>query len=67
MDDTDSTEQRRESVKQLRERLQLSGASVLSNAELISVVFGTGPSTPGVIRRDADAFCINEFAGAFNH
>jgi hypothetical protein len=32
-DETDSTEQRRENVKQLRERLELSGAYNLSNKE----------------------------------
>src|SRR6266699_1526192 len=31
---------KRESVKQLREHLQLSGASVLSNAELLAIEFG---------------------------
>ena len=50
-DETDSPEQRTENIKQLRERLQLSGVSVLSNAELLSIVLGTGSSTPGVIRQ----------------
>ena len=49
-DETDSAGQRTENIKQLRERLQVSGVSVLSNAELLSIVFGTGSSTPGVIR-----------------
>ena len=40
---------RRESVKQLREHLQLSGASVLSNAELLSIVLGTGSSSATVV------------------
>src|SRR2546421_12873426 len=51
MDETDSTEHIRENVKQLRERLQFNGASVLSNAELLSIVLGTGSSTAGVIRQ----------------
>ncbi len=49
-DETDSAGQRTENIKQLRERLQVSGVAVLSNAELLSIVFGTGSSTPGVIR-----------------
>jgi hypothetical protein len=36
MDEPDSTEQRRENVKQLRERIQLSGAYVVSNGSRIS-------------------------------
>jgi DNA repair protein RadC len=48
----DSTEEgKRENVKHLRERLQLSGASLLSNAELLSIVLGTGSSTASVIRQ----------------
>ncbi len=42
---------KRESVKQLREHLQLSGASVLSTAELLAIVVGTGSSSPAVIRQ----------------
>ena len=42
---------KRESVKQLREHLQLSGASVLSNAELLSIVLGTGSSSATVVRQ----------------
>jgi DNA repair protein RadC len=44
------TEHSRTTVRHLRERLQASGASVLSTAELIAIVCGTGSSTPGVIR-----------------
>ena len=50
-DETGSSEQRTENIRQLRERLQVSGASVLSTAELLSIVLGTGASTPGVIRQ----------------
>ena len=50
-DETDSTEQRRETVKQLRERLQFSGTAVLSNAELVSLVFGTSWSSASVIHQ----------------
>jgi DNA repair protein RadC len=46
----DSTDQRRENVKHLRERLQFSGANLLSNDELLSIVLGTGSSTQSVIR-----------------
>lgn len=49
-DETDKAEQRTENIKHLRERLQFSGASVLTNTELLSIVLGTGSSTPGVIR-----------------
>ncbi len=38
-------------VKQLRERLQLSGPSLLSTAELVAIVFGTGPSPPRVLHQ----------------
>ena len=55
----DRTDQRRENVKHLRERLQLSGASVLSNAELIAIVFGTSASTQGVIREVQALFASN--------
>ena len=41
----------RATVKHLRERLQVSGASVLSNADLLAIVLGTGPSPPNVIRQ----------------
>ena len=58
IDETGSI-QRRENVKQLRERLQLGGAPVLSNAELISIVFGTSASTPGVIREVQTLFATN--------
>ena len=51
VDETDSTEGRRENVKQLRERLQLNGAYVLSNAELIALVFGTASSTQRTIHQ----------------
>ena len=51
MDETNSTEQLRESVKQLRERLQYSGTAVLSNAELVSLVFGTSSSSASVIHQ----------------
>ena len=48
----ESTEDgKRESVKQLREHLQLSGASVLSNAELLAIVLGTGSSNTTVVRQ----------------
>ena len=51
MDETDSTEHRQENIRQLRERLQLYGATVLSNAELLSIVLGTGSSSANVIRQ----------------
>jgi DNA repair protein RadC len=44
-DEPDSTEGTREHIKQVRERLQLSGTDILSNAELIAIVFGTASST----------------------
>src|SRR5207302_1450154 len=50
-DETDRAEGRRESVKHLREVLQQSGAYGLSNAELIAIVLGTGPSTQSIIRQ----------------
>lgn len=51
MDETDSTEHRQENIRQLRERLQLYGASVLSNAELLALVLGTGSSPANVVRQ----------------
>ncbi len=51
MPDEEDAEQRRENVKQLRERLQLSGASVLSSDELLSIVLGTGQSSARIIRQ----------------
>lgn len=59
MDETDSTEGRRETVKQLRERLQLTGAYVLSNAELIALVFGTASSTQRTINQVQTLFSSN--------
>jgi len=50
-DETERSEHRRENVTHLRERLQYNGASVLSNAELLSIVVGTGPSPPSGIRQ----------------
>src|SRR6266566_5934365 len=50
-DTTESTQHSRATVKHLRERLQVNGASVLSNADLLAIVLGTGPSPPSVIRQ----------------
>ncbi len=50
-DETDSTEGTREHIKQVRERLQLSGADTLSNAELIAIVFGTASSAQRTIHQ----------------
>ncbi len=49
-DESDSA-QKTENVKLLRERLQLSGTSVLSAAELLSIVLGTGASSAGIMRQ----------------
>jgi DNA repair protein RadC len=49
-DEPDTTENSREHVKHLRERLQVSGATVLSTGELLAIVCATNPATPGVIR-----------------
>src|SRR6266700_8201047 len=49
--DAPDTEHSRATVKHLRERLQVSGASVLSSADLLAIVLGTGPSPPNVIRQ----------------
>ncbi len=49
--DAPDTEHSRATVKHLRERLQVNGASVLSNADLLAIVLGTGPSPPSVIRQ----------------
>jgi len=43
--------EKQEHVKQLRERLQLSGPSLLSTAELVAIVFGSGPSPPRVLHQ----------------
>ena len=51
VDTTESPQPSRATVKHLRERLQVSGASVLSNADLLTIVLGTGPSPPNVIRQ----------------
>jgi DNA repair protein RadC len=51
IDEADGTHHSRVTVKHLRERLQQNGVSLLSNAELLSIVFGTGPSTPGILRQ----------------
>ena len=51
VDATESPQPSRATVKHLRERLQVSGASVLSNADLLAIVLGTGPSPPSVIRQ----------------
>ena len=50
-DTTESAQHTRATVKHLRERLQVSGASVLSNADLLAIVLGSGPSPPSVIRQ----------------
>ncbi len=55
-DETDSTEGTREHIKQVRERLQLSGADTLSNAELIAIVFGTAPSAQRAIHQVSTLF-----------
>ncbi len=51
VDTTESPQPSRATVKHLRERLQVSGASVLSNADLLTIVLGTGPSPPSIIRQ----------------
>ena len=51
VDATDSPQPSRATVKHLRERLQVSGASVISSADLLAIVLGTGPSPPNVIRQ----------------
>lgn len=65
---------RRESVKQLREHLQLSGASVLSNAELLSIVLGTGSSSATVVSQIQTLFSFTSLPelltidfGEFSH
>lgn len=58
-DETDSTEGTRENIKQLRERLQLSGADILSNAELIALVFGTASSSQRTIHQVHTLFTSN--------
>ena len=50
-DTTESTQHSRATVKHLRERLQVNGAAVLSTADLLTIVLGTGPSPPNVIRQ----------------
>jgi DNA repair protein RadC len=50
-DETEGTEPRRETVRQLRERLQFRGVTVLSNADLVSLVFGAGPAPASVIHQ----------------
>ncbi len=55
-DETDSTEGTREHIKQVRERLQLSGADTLSNAELIAIVFGTASSAQRTIHQVSTLF-----------
>jgi DNA repair protein RadC len=49
--DASDTKHSRATVKHLRERLQVSGAAVLSTADLLAIVLGTGPSPPSVIRQ----------------
>jgi DNA repair protein RadC len=51
MPDEADTEPGRENVKHLRERLQVSGTSVLSNDELLSLVLGTASSPARIIRQ----------------
>src|SRR6266704_3248730 len=51
VDATESPQHSRATVKHLRERLQVNGASVLSTADLLTIVLGTGPSPPGIIRQ----------------
>jgi DNA repair protein RadC len=58
-DETDSTEGTRENIRQLRERLQLSGADILSNAELIALVFGTASSSQRTIHQVHTLFTSN--------
>jgi DNA repair protein RadC len=50
-DTTESPQPSRATVKHLRERLQVSGVAVLSTADLLAIVLGTGPSPPGIIRQ----------------
>ncbi len=58
-DETDSTEGTRENIRQVRERLQLSGADILSNAELIALVFGTASSSQRTIHQVHSLFTSN--------
>ena len=58
-DETDSTEEKRETVKHLRERLQLSGADMLSNAELIALVLGTASTNPRTIQKIQTLFATS--------
>jgi DNA repair protein RadC len=51
MSDEEEAEPRRETVKHLRERLQVRGVSVLSSDELLSIVLGTGQSSARIIRQ----------------
>ena len=51
VDATESPQPSRATVKHLRGRLQVSGASVLSTPDLLAIVLGTGPSSPSVIRQ----------------
>ncbi len=51
MPDETDTEPKQETVKHLRERLQVSGASALSNDELLSIVLGTAASAVRIIRQ----------------
>ena len=59
MDEPDSPEQKPENLKHLRERLQLYGAAVLSNDELLAIVLGTGSSPAGIIRQMQTLFASN--------
>ena len=40
---------KRENVRQLRERLQQSGVTTLSSADLLAIVLGTGSSPQSII------------------
>jgi DNA repair protein RadC len=62
IDDTESTDGRRVNVKQLRERLQLNGAHVFSNAELISLVLGTAASNQRTIHQVQTLFSSNSLS-----
>jgi DNA repair protein RadC len=64
--DTETTDGKRETVKQLRERLQLNGANVLSNAELIALVFGTASSTQRTINQVQTLFSSNSLQELLN-
>ncbi len=62
IDDTESTDGRRVNVSQLRERLQLNGAQVFSNAELICLVLGTAASNQRTIQQVQTLFSAHSLS-----